>query len=67
MTLKLKKLTFVTMSAMLSTALLFGCASEDEENPEEPASGEPTTEEPAEQDDSGEPDVEEGEDEEGQE
>ena len=52
------------MSAMLSTALLFGCASEDEENPEEPASGEPTTEEPAEQDDSGEPDAEEGEEEE---
>jgi hypothetical protein len=44
MKMKLKKLTFVTMSAMLSTALLFGCAEEDEENPEDPATEEPATE-----------------------
>lgn len=48
--MKLKKLTFVTMSAMLSTALLFGCGEEDEENPEDPASEDPATEEPADQD-----------------
>jgi hypothetical protein len=48
--LKLKKLTFATMGAILSTGLLFGCAA-DEEDPatedpatEEPASGEPTEE-----------------------
>jgi hypothetical protein len=55
MTLKLKKLTFVTMSAMLSMALLVGCGDE-EENPEDPATEDPATEEPAGQEDTEETD-----------
>ncbi|MFC4024239.1 hypothetical protein ACFOUV_10585 [Oceanobacillus longus] len=52
--MKLKKLTFAMMIAILSAGLLVGCGAEDGENPEEPA-----TEDPAEQEDPAESDVEE--------
>lgn len=52
--LKMRKLAFATMTAFLSTGLLLGCAAEDEENPEEPATEEPTEQEdPATEEDSG--------------
>lgn len=48
------------MSALLSTALLFGCAENEEENPEDPATEDPATEEPADQEEETNTEDEEG-------
>ncbi|GAB3066739.1 hypothetical protein [Virgibacillus ainsalahensis] len=50
--MKLRKLIFGTLAAILSTGLLFGCGTVDEQEPD-------PTEEPSEQQDQGENEIEE--------
>lgn len=59
--LKMKKLAFASMTALLSTGLLIGCSSDDEEDQDDPATEDSTEQEDQETDEG--TDTEENEDE----